>query len=62
VRFDQRFKYIGSQKFILYDRAQVEQHFFVHADEQRRIKRMYMLQFERRNLDRDLERALQILK
>ncbi len=46
VRFDQRFKYIGSQKFILYDRAQVEQHFFVNADEQRRIKRMYMLQFE----------------
>jgi hypothetical protein len=46
VRFDKRFKYLGSQKFILYDRAQVEQHFFVDADNQQRIKRMYMLQFE----------------
>jgi len=46
VRFDNRFKYIGSQKFILYERAQVEQHFFVDADKQRRIKRMYMVQFE----------------
>ena len=45
VRFDKRFKYVGSQKFILYGRAQVEQHFFV-ADEQRRIKGMYMVQFE----------------
>jgi hypothetical protein len=46
VRFDKRFKYVGSQKFILYDRAQVEQYFFVDADKQRRIKRMYMVQFE----------------
>ena len=46
VRFDKRFKYIGSQKFILYDRAQVEQVFFVDADNQQRIKRMYMVQFE----------------
>ena len=46
VRFDKRFKYVGSQKFILYDRAQVEQHFFVDADNQQRIKRMYMVQFE----------------
>ena len=46
VRFDKRFKYVGSQKFILYDRAQVEQHFFVDADKQRHIKRMYMVQFE----------------
>jgi len=46
VRFDKRFKYIGSQKFILYGRAQVEQHFFVHADKQRHIKGMYMVQFE----------------
>jgi hypothetical protein len=46
VRFSKAFKYIGSQRFILYGRAQVEQHFFVDADKQRRIKRMYMLQFE----------------
>jgi hypothetical protein len=46
VRFEKRFKYVGSQKFILYDRAQVEQHFFVDADNERRIKRMYMAQFE----------------
>jgi hypothetical protein len=47
IRFDKAFKYVGSQSFILYDRAQVEQHFFVDADkQQRRIKRMYMVQFE----------------
>jgi hypothetical protein len=46
VRFDKRFKHIGSQKFTLYDRAQVEQHFFVDADNQRHIRRMYMVQFE----------------
>ena len=46
VRFDKRLKYVGSQKFILHDRAQVEQHFFVDADKQGRIKRMYQVQFE----------------
>jgi hypothetical protein len=46
IRFGNEFKYVGSQNFILYDRAQVEQHFFVHADKRQRIKRMYMVQFE----------------
>jgi len=46
IRFDRRFRYVGSQKFILYERAQVEQQFFVDADARRRIRRMYMLQFE----------------
>ncbi|MDX6405510.1 MAG: hypothetical protein QOH70_2965 [Blastocatellia bacterium] len=46
VRFHPRFKYVGAQKFILYDRAQVEQHFFVDADSQQRIQRMFMVQFE----------------
>ena len=46
IRFRKAFKYVGSQQFILYDRAQVEQHFFVDADKQQRIKRMYMVQFE----------------
>jgi hypothetical protein len=34
IRFDKRFKYVGSQQFVLYDRAQVEQYFFVDADRQ----------------------------
>jgi hypothetical protein len=46
IRFDKGFRYVGSQKFILYERAQAEQHFFVDADARRRIRRMYMLQFE----------------
>jgi hypothetical protein len=46
IRFGKAFKYVGSQQFVLYDRAQVEQHFFVDADKQQRIKRMYMVQFE----------------
>ena len=46
LRFEKRFKYVGSQKFILYDRAQAEQHFFVDADNQQRIRQMYMVQFE----------------
>ena len=46
IRFGKAFKYVGLQEFILYDRAQVEQHFFVDADKQQRIKRMYMVQFE----------------
>src|SRR5437762_5738328 len=46
IKYDKAFKYVGSQSFILYDRAQVEQHFFVNADKQKRIKRMYMMQFE----------------
>ena len=46
VRFDKTFKYVGSQKFILYGRSQVEQYFFVDANNQQLIKRMYMVQFE----------------
>jgi len=46
VKFERAFKYVGSHQFILYDRAQVEQHFFVDADSQQRLKRMYMVQFE----------------
>src|SRR6266446_3210046 len=46
IKFDKAFKCVGSQSFILYGRAQVEQYFFVNADNQRRIKRMYMIQFE----------------
>lgn len=46
LKFDKGFKYIGSQDFILYDVAHAEQHFFVHADNQGRINRMYWVQFE----------------
>jgi hypothetical protein len=46
IRFDKKLKYVGSQKFVLYERAQAEQHFFVDADASGRIRRMYMLQFE----------------
>ena len=46
LRFDKQFKYAGSQDFILYDVARAEQHFFVDADKQGRISRMYWVQFE----------------
>jgi len=46
IKFDDNLKHIGSQKFILYGRAQVEQFFFVEADGERHIKRMYFVQFE----------------
>ena len=46
LKFDKGFKYVGSQSFILYDVASAEQHFFVDADKQGRIKRFYWVQFE----------------
>lgn len=46
IKFDTAFKYLGTQKFVLYDVANVEQHFFVDADAQGRIKRLYWVQFE----------------
>ena len=46
LEFDQGFKYVGGQDFILYDVARAEQHFFVDADKQGRIKRLYWVQFE----------------
>ena len=46
MKFDQAFKYIGTQSFVLYDVANAEQHFFVDADKTGRIKRMYWVQFE----------------
>ena len=46
LKFDKDFKYAGSQSFVLYDVANAEQHFFVDADKQGRIKRLYWVQFE----------------
>jgi hypothetical protein len=46
LEFGKEFKYVGGHKFVLYDVANAEQHFFVDADKQGRIKRMYWVQFE----------------
>jgi hypothetical protein len=46
LTFAKEFKYVGSQSFILYGVAKAEQHFFVEADEQSRIRRLYWVQFE----------------
>ena len=46
LQFDKDFKYVGGQDFILYDVARAEQHFFVDADKQGRVKRLYWVQFE----------------
>lgn len=45
IKFGKTFKFAGSQKFVLYNRAEAEQFFFVEAENQK-IKRLYMLQFE----------------
>ena len=46
LEFDRAFKYAGNQSFILYGVAHAEQHFFVDADKQNRINRLYWVQFE----------------
>lgn len=46
LKFDKALKYAGSQNFTLYGRAQAEQFYFVEADGQQRIKRMFIVQFE----------------
>src|ERR1043166_7916989 len=46
LEFDKAFKYAGSQSFVLYDVANAEQHFFVDADKDGHIKRLYWVQFE----------------
>jgi hypothetical protein len=46
IEFDDDFKYAGAHSFILYDVAGVEQHFFVDADREGRLRRLYWVQFE----------------
>ncbi|HYP52361.1 MAG TPA: hypothetical protein VEQ42_02410 [Pyrinomonadaceae bacterium] len=46
VGVDKAFKYLGGQSFILYGVARAEQHFFVDADKDGRVRRLYWLQFE----------------
>ena len=45
LKFGKKFKFEGKQEFVLYDRANAEQYFFVEA-ENKKIKRLFMLQFE----------------
>ena len=46
LEFSKPFEYAGGHSFILYEVANAEQHFFVDADKDGRIKRMYWIQFE----------------
>jgi hypothetical protein len=46
IEIDPAFRYVGSQRFILYGVADAEQHFFVDADRSGRIRRLYWIQFE----------------
>ena len=46
LKFDKDFKYAGTQSFVLYERSQAQQFFFVDAGKGGQIKRMYMIQFE----------------
>ncbi|MEM9954436.1 MAG: hypothetical protein AAF846_22700 [Chloroflexota bacterium] len=47
LTFDERYTYIGGQTFTLYGTAAVEQHFFVEAYPDGRMKSFFWLQFER---------------
>jgi len=46
LEFDKAFKYVGAQSFVLYGVANAEQHFFVDADKDGRMKRFFWVQFE----------------
>jgi hypothetical protein len=46
ISFDPVFRYAGGQRFVLYDIADAEQHIFVDADADRRVRRMFWVQFE----------------
>lgn len=46
VSFDAPFRHAGSQRFLLYGVAEAEQHFFIDADRDNKIRRYYWLQFE----------------
>lgn len=46
LEFDKAFKYAGGHSFVLYDVANAEQHFFVDADKDGRLRRFYWIQFE----------------
>lgn len=47
VCVDRRFRDAGSQRFLLRDRVEVEQHLFVDASSQGEVRRLVWVQFER---------------
>lgn len=46
IEVAEAFRHVGGQRFILREHADVEQHFFVVADSNGDVERMYWLQFE----------------
>lgn len=46
LEFDKSFKYVGGHTFVLYEVARAEQHFFVDADKDGNVSRLYWIQFE----------------
>lgn len=46
LRFGKEFRYAGGHRFILRNTADAEQHFFVDADEDGEVLRLYWIQFE----------------
>jgi hypothetical protein len=46
LRFDQTFRHIGGQKFILYGNADTEQHFFVETTKDNKLKSVFWIQYE----------------
>ena len=46
LRFAKEFRYAGGQRFILKKVADAEQHFFVDADKDGTVRRLYWIQFE----------------
>jgi hypothetical protein len=46
LKFEKPFKYVGGHTFVLYDVARAEQHFFVDADKDGNVSRLYWVQFE----------------
>ncbi len=46
LRFDQAYRHLGGQKFILYGSANAEQHFFVETTDDDKLKSVYWIQYE----------------
>jgi hypothetical protein len=53
ITVDPAFRYAGSLRFPLYGVADAEQHFFVDADSDNKVRRFYWLQFEHYLTDND---------
>jgi hypothetical protein len=46
IEIDSAYKYVGAQRFILYNIADAELHLFVDADKNGHVRRLYWVQFE----------------